>query len=150
DRKPAVNNKNSSSLFDKTENWLKKNDRKFFYFLLWLCVFLSFISFNARISEAHDDALYLEGGWRFEHEFPTYFYTQNAPLYPLFLAALIKLMGFKLIVFKFFSVIFNLLGLIFFYRALRGRIPAIVFIPVMFFQASNHLIIYFASMTSTE
>jgi hypothetical protein len=150
DRKTAVNNKNSSSLFDKTENWLKKNDRKFFYFLLSLCVFLSFISFNARISEAHDDALYLEGGWRFVHEFPTYFYTQNAPLYPLFLAGLIKLMGFKLMIFKFFSLIFNLLGLTFFYRALRGRIPAIVFIPVMLFQASNHLIIYFASMTFTE
>lgn len=142
--------KNPKTLFEKAENWFAKNDNKLFYFLLALCLFLSFISFNARISEAHDDALYLEGGWRFVNEFPNYFYTQNAPLYPMFLALLVKLIGFKLIIFKLFSVIFNLLGFVLFYKALKNRIPAVVFIPVVFFQATNHLIIYYASMTFTE
>src|SRR5690606_16154337 len=91
------------TIFQRAEDWLEKNDRRFFYGLVILCLFLSFISFNARISEAHDDALYLEGGWRFVHEFPEYFYTQNAPLYPMFLALLILVFGFKLIVFKLFS-----------------------------------------------
>ena len=70
--------KNPKTFYDKFENWAAKNDKKLFYFLIGLSLFLSFISFNARISEAHDDALYLEGGWRFVHEFPNYFYTQNA------------------------------------------------------------------------
>jgi hypothetical protein len=142
--------KNSPAFYGKFEKWFDKNDKKLFYILLGLCLFLSFISFNARISEAHDDALYLEGGWRYVNEFPSYFYTQNAPLYPMFLGLLIKIFGFKLILFKLFSVIFNAFGFIFFYKALRKRIPAIVFVPVVIFHAANHLIIYYASMTFTE
>jgi hypothetical protein len=142
--------KNPKTVYEKFENWAAKNDKKIFISLVIASLFLSFISFNARISEAHDDALYLEGGWRYVNEFPSYFYTQNAPLYPLFLALLIKTFGFKLILFKLFSVLFNITGFILFYKALRGRIPAIVFIPVMVFQATNHLIIYYASMTFTE
>lgn len=142
--------KNPTTLYDKFENWAIKNDKKLFYFLIGLSLFLSFISFNARISEAHDDALYLEGGWRFVNEFPKYFYTQNAPLYPLFLGFLIKIMGFKLIIFKLFSLVFNVLGVVLFYKALKGKVPAVIFIPVAIFQAANHLIIYYASMTFTE
>ncbi len=142
--------KNPKTLYDKFENWAAKNDSRIFYVLLVACILLSLISFNARISEAHDDALYLEGGWRYVHEFPDYFYTQNAPLYPMFLGLLIGMMGFKLIIFKLFSVLFNLLGFVLFYKALKGRVPAIVFIPVAIFQATNYLIIYYASMTFTE
>lgn len=142
--------KNPTTLYERFENWFFKNDRKLFYALTILCLFLSFISFNARISEAHDDALYLEGGWRYVNEFPTYFYTQNAPLYPMFLGLLVKTIGFKLIIFKLFSVLFNVLGFVLFYKALKNRIPAIIFVPVAIFQASEHLIIYFASMTFTE
>lgn len=140
----------ASNLFSKLERWTERNEKKLFYILLAVCVFLTFISFNARISEAHDDALYLEGGWRFVNEFPDYFYTQNAPLYPLFLALLIKLFGFKLILFKLFSSIFNLLGFVLLYKTLKNRLPAVVFLPVILFQACNYLIIYYASMTFTE
>jgi hypothetical protein len=140
----------SGGLFDKIENWANKNDQKLFFGLVLLTLFLTFISFNARISEAHDDALYLEGGWRFVNEFPNFFYTQNAPLYPMFLAILIKLIGFKLIVFKLVSSIFNLFGFVLFYKAIRHRLPAVVFLPVIIFQACNYLIIYYASMTFTE
>jgi hypothetical protein len=142
--------KSGKSFYATVENWLNKNEKKYFFILLGISAFLSFISFNARISEAHDDALYLEGGWRFVHEFPKYFYTQNAPLYPMFLAILVKIVGFKLIFFKCFSVIFNLCGLALTFKAFIRRIPAVVFIPVLFFQASNHLIHYYASMTFTE
>ena len=142
--------KNPQNAFEKFENWASVNNSKLFYTLLVLSLFLSLLSFNARISEAHDDALYLEGGWRYVNEFPKYFYTQNAPLYPMFLGLLIKLMGFKLIIFKLFSIAFNLLGFVLFYKALRGRVPAIVFVPVAVFQACNYLIMYFASMTFTE
>lgn len=142
--------KNPTSAYEKFENWAAKNDARIFYSLIVLCLLLSFISFNARISEAHDDALYLEGGWRYVNEFPNYFYTQNAPLYPMLLGIFIKIFGFKLILFKLFSVLFNVLGFVLFYKALKGKIPAIVFIPVAIFQALNHLIQYYASMTFTE
>ncbi|MBK9283858.1 MAG: hypothetical protein IPM51_06000 [Sphingobacteriaceae bacterium] len=141
---------NTVSLYGKVDLWLERNNKKLFWLLLALSAFLCLISFNARISEAHDDALYLEGGWRFVNEYPDYFYTQNAPLYPLFLGLLVKLFGFKLVLFKLFSVVFTLLGLTFLFKALYKRVPGVVFIPVVVFQAVNHLIMYYASMTFTE
>jgi hypothetical protein len=138
------------SAYDTFQNWAVKNDKKLFYGSIILSVLLSLISFNARISEAHDDALYLEGGWRFVNEFPNYFYTQNAPLYPMFLGLLIKIFGFNLLLFKIFSVAFNALGVALFYKALSKKVPAVVFIPALVFQAANHLIIYYSSMTFTE
>lgn len=140
----------TTTSFLKFENWAHKSEKKLFYVLLSLCVFLSLISFNARISEAHDDALYLEGGWRFVNEFPNYFYTQNAPLYPMLLGLLIKLMGFQLIVFKLLSLVLNALGFALFFKAFKGRLPYIIFLPVAFFHACNYLILYYASMTFTE
>jgi hypothetical protein len=141
---------NNQTLFDKIELWGTNNHKKLFFTFLGLSLFFSFMLFNARISEAHDDALYLEGGWRYVHEFPNYFYTQNAPLYVLFLGLLTKLFGFKLLLFKLFNVVFNFFAVFFFYRSFYKRIPMVVFIPVMLFVSCNHLIQYYASMTFTE
>lgn len=140
----------SANVFDKLDTWGEKNHTKLLATFLILSLFFSFILFNARISEAHDDALYLEGGWRYVHEFPKFFYTQNAPLYVMFLGLMIKIFGFKLLLFKVFNVIFNFFAVFFFYKAFYKRIPFAVFIPVMVFVSCNHLIQYFASMTFTE
>lgn len=136
--------------FDKFEQWGEKNNKKLFYVFLSVSLLFSIILFNARISEAHDDALYLEGGWRYVNEFPNYFYTQNAPLYVMFLGLMTKLFGFKLLLFKFTNVVFNFFAVFFFYKSFVKRIPFIVLVPVMLFVSCNHLIQYFASMTFTE
>lgn len=138
------------TLFDKFEAWADNNDQKLLYVFLSLGLFFSILLFNARISEAHDDALYLEGGWRYVHEFPKYFYTQNAPLYVLFLGLLVKVFGFKLLLFKLFNVAFNFFSIFFFFKAFHKRIPYSVFVPVMLFVSCNYLIQYFAGMTFTE
>lgn len=140
----------TKTMFDKIESWAERNNKKLFFTFLFLSLFFSFMLFNARISEAHDDALYLEGGWRYVNEFPNYFYTQNAPLYVLFLGLLTKIFGFKLLLFKLFNVAFNFFAVLFFYKAFYKRIPFVVLIPVMIFVSCNHLIQYFASMTFTE
>ena len=134
----------------KFENWFIANNTKVFYTLSFLSLLFSILFFNARISEAHDDALYIEAGWRYVNEFPQYFYTQNAPLYPLFLGLLTKFFGTNLIIFKIFSIAFNVLGFVLFYKSFEKRIPFVVFIPVAVFHAINHLILYYASMTFTE
>lgn len=136
--------------FDKFEFWGEKNNKKLFYVFLSVSLLFSIILFNARISEAHDDALYLEGGWRYVNEFPNYFYAQNAPLYVMFLGLMTKLFGFKLLLFKFTNVVFNFFAVFFFYKSFVKRIPFIVLVPVMLFVSCNHLIQYFASMTFTE
>lgn len=138
------------TLVDKIELWASKNDNKLLIVFILLSLLFSVMLFNARISEAHDDALYLEGGWRYVNEFPNFFYTQNAPLYVLFLGLLTKLFGFKLLLFKVVNVVFNALAVLFFYKTFSKRVPYIVLIPVMVFVSSNHLIQYFASMTFTE
>lgn len=140
----------SASLFNKFENWANINQKKLLATFLFLSLLFSALLFNARISEAHDDALYLEGGWRYVHEFPNYFYTQNAPLYVLFLGLLNKIFGFKLILFKLFNVVFNFFAVYFFYKAFYKKVPFIVLLPVMVFVSCNHLIQYYASMTYTE
>ncbi len=140
----------STTFFDKVEAWAQKNNSSLLVFFLVLSLFFSFMLFNARISEAHDDALYLEGGWRYVNEFPNYFYTQNAPLYVLFLGLLTKLFGFKLLLFKLFNIVFNFFAVLFFYKTFEKRIPFIVLLPVMIFVSANHLIQYYASMTFTE
>jgi hypothetical protein len=148
--KAKVAPKKSSDTFIRLENWFSSNNKKVFYTLAFLSALFSLLFFNARISEAHDDALYIEAGWRYVNEFPTYFYTQNAPLYPLFLGVLTKIFGTRLIIFKLFSVLFNFFGFILFYKSFEKRIPYLIFIPVAVFVAINHLIMYYASMTFTE
>jgi hypothetical protein len=76
----------SGDIYKKLGDFLK--NKKLFAILLGLGVFLSLINFNARISEAHDDSLYIEAGYRYVHEFPNYYYTANAPMYSMFLALL--------------------------------------------------------------
>ena len=138
------------TMFDKIEKWGEKNETKLFYGFLVISLLFSVMLFNARISEAHDDALYLEGGWRYVNEFPNYFYTQNAPLYVMFLGLMTKIFGFKLLLFKFINVVFNFFAVFFFYKSFVRRIPFVVLVPVMLFVSCNHLIQYFASMTFTE
>src|SRR4051812_47966854 len=96
-RKPA----HASDLYSRLGSYLKT--RHFFLVLLIAGGVLAILNFNARISEAHDDSLYIEAGFRYVHEFPNYFYTANAPLYPMFLALLTLIFGTNLIVFKCFS-----------------------------------------------
>lgn len=140
----------TSDLFGKFENWADKNSNMLLYVFLGLSLLFSFLLFNARISEAHDDALYLEGAWRYVNEFPKYFYIQNAPLYVMFLAVLTKIFGFKLLIFKLFNVLFNFLAVFLFYKGFKKRIPYAVLVPLLAFVSCNYLIQYYASMTFTE
>jgi hypothetical protein len=146
----ASSSSKNNTLFDRFENWADLNNKKILFGFLALSLLFSVLLFNARISEAHDDALYLEGGWRYVHEFPTYFYTQNAPLYVMFLGLMTKIFGFKMLLFKIMNVVFNFFAVYFFYKAFYKRIPFFVLVPVMIFVSCNHLIQYFASMTFTE
>ena len=75
----SAHSSNNKTLFDKFEFWAVNNDKKILFTFLGLSLFFSFMLFNARISEAHDDALYLEGGWRYVNEFPNFFYTNPLP-----------------------------------------------------------------------
>lgn len=150
DSKKVNSTASASKIGQAIQSWLNNNNKKFFFISIFLCLLFSVLLFNVKISEANDDSTYIESGYKYVTEFPKFFHTFNAPLYPMVLAVIIKIFGFNLILFKCFSVLFNLLGLILLYRAINNRVPAIIFIPVILFHAINHQVLYFASMTFSE
>ncbi len=140
----------SGSLLDTLDNICEKKNNLILYFSIGLFLFLSIFSFDAKLSIAHDDALYIESGLRMVKEFPNYFHTANAPLYPFFLTLLYVVFGFKYILFKAFSVVFTALAIYFTHKSLQGRISAffLAFCTLMF--AVNVHIIYFSHHSFTE
>ncbi|MDO8999066.1 MAG: hypothetical protein Q7W45_04825 [Bacteroidota bacterium] len=140
--------KNPKSVYEKTAAYLVK--KKFHLIIIGIGIFLSIINFNARISEAHDDSLYIEAGYKYVHEFPNYYYTSNAPMYPMFLGLLTLLFGTNLIIFKLFSMLFFIAGAMIYYKALDKKVPDVLKYFVLIFICTNHLIIYFSSQTFSE
>ncbi|MFH0894802.1 MAG: hypothetical protein V2A54_10245 [Bacteroidota bacterium] len=137
-------------LFQRLEKWFERNDKNLFYILCGLCILFSFLLFNARISEGGDDSSYVEGGYNFAKNFTGYYYSFNAPFYPMFLSIPIAMFGLKIILLKALSVIFNFFSFYFFYKAFRKRIPYFVLYPVLFIIAINSSLLYYASQTYNE
>ncbi|WP_317897276.1 hypothetical protein [Aurantibacillus circumpalustris] len=139
---------NSKTIYDRLGNYFTK--KKLVNVFLLLGSIFSIMSFNARISEAHDDSLYIEAAYRYVHEFPNYYYTSNAPLYPMFLALLTLIVGTNLVIFKIFSVIFFVLGAWVYYKAVDKKIPEILKYFTFIFLCINYLVIYYSSQTFSE
>jgi hypothetical protein len=141
-------NKSPANVYDKLGAYL--NSKRAFYIILGSGILLALISFNVRVTEAHDDSLYIEAGYKYVHEFPKYYYTSNAPMYPMFLGLLTMIFGTNLIVFKIFSLIFFITGAILYYKALDKKIPEVLKYFVFTFICINHLMLYFSSQTFSE
>lgn len=124
--------------------------KKLLFIITGIGLFLAIINFNARVSEAHDDSLYIEAAYKYVHEFPAYYYTANAPMYPMFLALLTLIFGTNLIAFKLFSLLFFIAGAFVYYKALDKKVPEILKYFVLVFLCSNHLVIYYSSQTFSE
>jgi len=146
----TVSNSQQKSLFDKFEAWADKNSKQLFYVFLGLTLFFSLALFNARFSEANDDSGYVEAAWKYVNEFPNFYFSFNAPLYPMFLALVYKFFGFNIMLFKLTNVVLYFFSVMLFWKALFKKIPHVIFMPVMLFISVNYLMMYFASMTFTE
>ncbi len=144
----TVTKKSNASIYDKLSAYL--NNKRTFYIILFSGIVLALISFNARVTEANDDSLYIEAGYKYVHEFPNYYYTANAPMYPMFLGLLTLIFGTNLVVFKLFSVILFITGAILYYKALDKKVPEILKYFVFTFICINHLMLYFSSQTFSE
>jgi len=137
-------------LTQRLDAWLEKKDKSLFPFFCVLTIFFSLLLFNARVSEGGDDATYIKAGYDYSKNFTTYYFSFNAPGYPMFLSIPIKLFGLNLLLLKFLSVIFYFFGFYFLYKALRGRIRPVVFYPGMFILSVNAYAQYYASQTYNE
>ena len=140
----------SKERFEKLEIFLSAHRGKIAVGSYVLTFLFSLLLFNARISEGADDSSYIYAGSKYSKDLFNYFYTNNAPLYPLLLSIPIKLFGVKLILLKCTSLIFYFFSVFFFFRALEKRIPYLVLIPSLLFFATSSFLQYYASQTYNE
>ncbi|MDP4266917.1 MAG: hypothetical protein Q8880_05740, partial [Bacteroidota bacterium] len=151
--KPKVKNipkQNIKNLYTIIEDWLEKRSFKVFLTIGFLCLIFSVLLFNARIDEGGDDSSYIQAGYNWASDFFHYYYSFQAPLYPLILSIPIKLFGLNLILLKSLSLIFNLLNLFFLYKALKGRIPYLIMFTMLIIISMSSYFLYFASQTYNE
>jgi 4-amino-4-deoxy-L-arabinose transferase-like glycosyltransferase len=140
----------NSSLFDRLNGHFEKRSRAYLIFFLLANFLFAMLTFDMKISISHDDALYLEAGYNYAQDFFGYYYTANAPLYPILLGVLMKIVGFKLFIMKFFSVIFMVLNTLFFYLAFKNRIPNVLLFFVLLLTIATKSLLTYASLTFTE
>lgn len=137
-------------LFSRLETFLEKRANRIFWIIFGLSAMLVALLFEMKIGLANDDALYIEAGNNFSKDFFGYFYTGNAPLYPMFLSLVITVFGSNLVVMKLFSSIFFLVSLYLMFRVFRGRMPYAVLFASLFITATNYAFMVHAALTYTE
>ena len=146
----AKNSNSTKSIFDSLEEHFNAKRSFYLIFLVLLAGVFSFLCFDNKISTANDDALYIESGASYAKGFFSYFYLANAPLYPMVLGVLIKLIGVKLFLLKLFSVVCFCAAIFFVFKAFEKRIPYILLIPSLLLTVINFPYLMYASLTYTE
>jgi len=146
--RPEVGNK---SAFGNWETYLEKNQLKLLLILpLVLGTLFAALNFDVKISEGNDDAMYIEAATKYAANFTGYYYTSNAPMYPMMLGLVTMISGFNLTLFKLISTLLFLTHLALMYFAFHRRVPYVVLFPVLIFSAVNSYFLYYASQTYTE
>jgi len=151
DKKPTVYSppkKTPSTLFSSLDIWTEKNSKVLLILIFGTSILFSLLLFNARMDVGGDDSLYIMDAYNFIHKgiFPSVV----GPMYPAMLSIFVPLIGIKIIFFKSLSVVFNFIGLLFLYKAFKGRIPAFILYSVLLLTAINTYILTFASLTYIE
>jgi hypothetical protein len=138
----------NNALFDRIDGFLEKNSRLILILCLGLAALFCYLLFDARMSFATDDSEYvLMAANVLKHgSFPTY----HGTLYPLCIARLMKLFGFKVALFKAFSALCIVASVYFFYRAFKGRVSYLVLFTTVIYLSINSYFLYFGSQTFSE
>ncbi|MDQ3050648.1 MAG: hypothetical protein M3Q95_07155 [Bacteroidota bacterium] len=137
--------------FAKWELYLNTNRVKLLLIIpLVLGTLFALLTFDVKISEGNDDAMYIEAATKYAADFTGYYYTANAPMYPMILGVVTMIAGFNLTLYKLLNVVFFLLHLLLMYAAFRRRIPYSILFPVLLLTAVNSYFLYYASQTYTE
>lgn len=144
------NSTSTKSIFDFLEEHFSTNRNFYIISLVVLAGVFSFLCFDNKISTANDDALYIESGANYAKGFFSYFYLANAPLYPMILGILIKIIGVKLFLLKLFSVVCFCAATYIIFKAFEKRIPYILLIPTLLLTVINFPYLMYASLTYTE
>ncbi len=142
----------SKTIYDYLETHFSSKRNFYLILLVVLAALFSFMCFDNKISTANDDALYIESGAKYAHAFfsKDSWYTANAPLYPIVLGLLIKIIGVRLMLLKIFSLICFVAAIYFIFRAYEKRIPYLILVPALLLTSVNYQYLMYASLTYTE
>ena len=136
----------SITFIEQLNKFCDKNIKILLPLIILLSAVFTFLLYDLKISEAHDDALYIESAYKFSQNFWGY-YTANAPFYPIFLSFFIDVFGFNIVVLKLTSTFFGLLHLIVFYYFFKDRVSTFVLLCILFFTGISSYFLYYNSMT---
>ncbi len=139
-----------ASLFEKAEQSIAKNLTLWQIVLTAISFIFCFLMFDAKISIGHDDSLYIMAGNKYANDFFGYWYSDNAPLYVMFLAIPLSIFGLNLMLLKLLSVAFFVLSVWILFAAFKNKIPNLILIASVFIYATNFFALSYASLTYTE
>ena len=143
-------NNQSSSMFDRLENFLNQKEFLIFWTIFVFHVLLCFFSFDPRLTGSNDDANYIEQGYKYAKDFTGYYYTSQAPLYPMFLAIPIALLGVNLIFLKVLTMLLNLIAFWFIYKLFKNAVSKTVLFSTLLIISVNYYFLYYSTHTFNE
>lgn len=139
-----------ATLFEKAEQSIGENHRLWQVAITLISLLFCFLMFDAKVSIGHDDSLYIMAGNKYATDFFGYWYSDNAPLYVMFLALPISMFGLNLMLLKLLSVLFFVLSVWILFAAFKNRIPNLLLVASIFIYATNFFALSYASLTYTE
>ncbi|MFY0644490.1 MAG: hypothetical protein JXR19_08490 [Bacteroidia bacterium] len=140
----------SSSLFERLDNYLGKRHKLVAYLITLVALILSLLMFDAKISTGLDDSTYIVEGFKYSQDFFGHFFTSQAPFYAMVLAIPIAMFGIKVVLLKIISVVFFTASVYVLYRAFRFKVAWSVLFIALFIYATNSNALQYASLTYTE
>lgn len=138
----------SGDMLESLDNLFLKREKFFLVLGLLLTVLFSILLFDVKVGPGGDDSAYIQRAYDFVHNF-TYPGYQGA-LYPLFLSLFVWILGVKLVLLKFLSVIFMAVSMYFFYKAFSKKIPQSLLGISFILLSLNYYLLYFSSQTYNE
>jgi hypothetical protein len=141
--------KQEQGLLNRLDKYFSGKRNFWFLVCCALSLLFSILLFDVKMSNAHDDSMYVEAGYKITKDIHN-IYAANAPLYSLLLSIPIRMFGLKIILLKSLSVIFILLQIVFLYKAFRNRVSDAALFLVLLTIAVNSYFLYFASQTFNE
>lgn len=140
----------SNHWLSKLESWLSGKEKLVFWSLFGLHFLLCLFSFDPRLTGSNDDANYIEQGFKYARDFTGYYYTFQAPLYPMFLALIISFAGVNLILLKLITLALELVSFWLLYRLFRRQVPATALFATLLVVAVNYYFLFYSTHTFSE
>ncbi len=136
------------TLFEMIDGFFEKRLSLFFILSVVLTAVLGFYLFEVRISEGGDDSGYIESAKKFMDgvAYPGF----HGTFYSIFLSWVMRIVGFKIFLFKSTSYLFLIGHLFFFYYTFKGKISSTVLVMALLISSVSSELLYFGSQTYTE